>query len=304
MTAALDLPARGAVASRKVRRALFRRPGAMVAAAVLLLLGAAAALASVIAPFAPSEQLFRTQGTAICEAYTPSATHLFGVDPLCRDSLSRFVHGARISLSIGVFTQVIIVTIGLVIGGIAGLAPAWLDNLLMRFTDATYAFPDLLLIILMASALRGTPFGDCAGGTFAIFLAIGLVGWVTVARLVRGQVLSLKTREFVVAARALGASEARVFVRHLLPNLVGPVIVAATFGVPAAIFAEAALSYIGIGARPPTPSWGVMVNDGYTVVLVSVWPVLIPAAGIAATMLCFTVLGDALREALDPRASR
>ncbi|MEI7924765.1 MAG: ABC transporter permease [Chloroflexota bacterium] len=304
MTVALEVPTADGPPRRSLRRALLRRPTAIAASLVLVLLCAMAAFAPLIAPYAPTDQRYRDEGVAICDAYAPSATHLFGIDPLCRDSFSRFIHGARISLTIGVFTQVIIIAIGLLIGGAAGLGPSWLDNLLMRFTDATYAFPDLLLIILMASALRGTPFGEWAGGTFAIFLAIGLVGWVTVARLVRGQVLSLKTREFVVAARALGASETRVFLRHLLPSMLGPVIVTGTFGIPTAIFAEAALSYIGIGARPPTPSWGVMVNDGYGVLLVSVWPVLFPAAGIALTMLCFTVLGDALRAALDPRASR
>ena len=304
MTVALDAGAGEALPSRSLRRAVLRRPGAIAAAVVLVLLCAVAILAPLVASHSPTEQLFRTEGTGVCDAYAPTVAHVFGVDPLCRDGFARFVHGARISLAIGIFTQVIIISIGLVIGGAAGLGPRWLDNLLMRFTDATYAFPDLLLIILMASALRGSPLGDWAGGTLAIFLAIGLVGWVTVARLVRGQVLSLRSREFVVAARARGATEVRVFLRHLLPNMLGPVIVAGTFGIPAAIFAEAALSYIGIGARPPTPSWGVMVNDGYTVVLVSVWPVLFPAGGIALTMLCFTVVGDALRSALDPRGSR
>ncbi|MGE3857338.1 MAG: ABC transporter permease [Dehalococcoidia bacterium] len=304
MTVALEADAPAPSPPRGLRHAAARHPAALVAGGVLLALAALAVLAPLVAPYSPTEQLYRSEGLAVCEQYAPGLRHPFGIDALCRDSLSRFLHGARISLAIGVFTQVVIVGIGLVIGGAAGLGRPWLDNLLMRFTDATYAFPDLLLILLMASALRGSALGEWAGGTPAIFLAIGLVGWVTVARLVRGQVLSLKSREFVVAARALGASEARIFARHLLPSMLGPVIVAATFGVPSAIFAEAALSYIGIGARPPTPSWGVMVNDGYGVVLVSVWPVLFPAAGIALTMLCFTVLGDALRAALDPRARR
>lgn len=298
--------ASGPAASRASRglRGMLARPTVIAAGGALLLLCALALLAPLVAPHPPAQQLYATEGAAICEEYAPSMRHPFGIDPLCRDSFSRFLHGARISLAIGVSTQVVIVGIGLVIGGTAGLGRPWLDNLLMRFTDATYAFPDLLLILLMASALRGTPLGEWAGGTPSIFLAIGLSGWVTVARLVRGQVLSLRSRDFVIAARALGAAESRIFARHLLPGMLGPVIVAATFGVPSAIFAEAALSYIGIGARPPTPSWGVMVNDGYGVVLASVWPVLFPTAGIALTMLCFTVLGDALRAALDPRATR
>ncbi|MEI6136267.1 MAG: ABC transporter permease [Chloroflexota bacterium] len=294
----------GLVAPRSLRRAILRRPAALVAAIIVAALCLAAAFAPLLVPYEAHQQLYFTEGTGVCQQYAPSRAHIFGVDPLCRDTFSRFVNGARISLAIGIFTQAIIIGIGMLIGGAAGLGPSWLDNLLMRFTDATYAFPDLLLIILMASALRGTALGDWAGGTFAIFLAIGIVGWVTIARLVRGEILSLRTREFVIAAQALGATKPRIFLQHLLPNMIGPVIVAATFGIPAAIFSEAALSYIGIGARPPTPSWGVMVNEGYGVMLVSVWPVLFPAAGIAVTMLCFTLLGDALREVLDPRGAR
>ena len=295
---------RGRSARGDASRRVFRDPLAIGAAITITILCLIAVFAPAIASHAPQEQLYFAEGQQVCTEYAPSRAHLLGVDQSCRDTFSRLLHGARISLAIGVLTQVIIVTSGMLVGGAAGLGPAWVDNLLMRFTDATYAFPDLLLIILLASALRGTAIGDWAGGTLTIFLAIGVVGWVTVARLVRAQVLALKTHEFVLAAEALGATPPRIFFLHLLPNMIGPVIVAATFGIPAAIFAEAALSYIGIGARPPTPSWGVMVNDGYGLVLVSYWPVLLPAAGIAVTMLCFTFLGDALRDALDPRAQR
>ncbi len=283
---------------------LIRNRLAMVAVVVIVGMVVVAVFAPLIAPHEPEEQLYISEGSDVCNHYGPSSDHPFGIDQFCRDTLSRIVYGARISLTVGIFTQAIVLAIGVVIGGIAGLGGRWLDNIMMRFTDATYAFPDLLLIILFASVFRETFLGSWNGGIFAIFLAIGVAGWVTIARLIRGQILSLKEREFVQAARSLGASETQVFFRHLLPNCLGPVIVAITFGIPTAIFTEAALSFIGVGIKPPTPSWGTMVNEGYGVILVSYWQVLIPAGAIALTMLSFTFLGDGLRDALDPRTRR
>ncbi len=195
----------------------------------------------------------------------------------------------------GVLSQVLVLVFGLTIGTVAALGGRLLGNLLMRLTDIAYAFPDLLFILLLRAV-----FG---GGLFMIILAIALVQWTTIARLVRGQLLSLKERDFALAARALGASEARIALRHLLPNTLGPVIVALTFGVPQAIFAEAALSFIGIGVAPPLPSWGSMIQDGYQAIFAYPHLVLSPALAIAAVMLAFTFLGDGLRDALDPRTS-
>jgi oligopeptide transport system permease protein len=276
----------------------------MVGLVLIALLSAAAILAGQIAPHEAREQLYFKEGSAVCEEYGPSTDHPFGVDSNCRDTFSRLVYGARISLTVGVFTQVIILAIGITVGGVAGLAGRWLDNLLMRLTDATYAFPDLLLIILFAAVFRETWLGRSSGGVFAIFLAVGIAGWVNIARLVRGQTLSLKEREFVLAARALGATPFQILHRHLLPNTLGPVIVTVTFGIPTAIFAEASLSFIGLGIKPPTSSWGGMINEGYALILVSYWPILFPAAAIALLMLCFTFLGDGLRDALDPRTRK
>jgi oligopeptide transport system permease protein len=170
------------------------------------------------------------------------------------------------------------------------------DNLLMRFVDIVYAFPDLLLIILIRAILGGS--------IYMIFLAIGLVAWVNVARLVRGQILTLKQRDFTTAARAMGGSGTYITLRHLLPNSLGPVIVLVTFGIPRAIFAEAALSYIGIGVQPPTPSWGTMILDGYNNIFGTPYLVLFPAIAVGILMLAFTFLGDGLRDALDPRERR
>jgi oligopeptide transport system permease protein len=179
------------------------------------------------------------------------------------------------------------------VGVLASVGGRAVDNLLMRLTDVAYAFPDLLLIILLRAIFGGS--------LLMIMLAIALVNWTTVARLVRGQMLSLRQQDFALAARSLGASEPRVVLRHLLPNALGPVIVVAAFGVPRAIFAEAALSFIGIGVAPPTPSWGSMVQDGYQAIFAFPHLVLFPTLAIALVMMAFTFLGDGLRDVLDPR---
>jgi oligopeptide transport system permease protein len=226
----------------------------------------------------------------------PSAQHLLGTDYLGRDTLSRLMFGARISLTIGILVQGIYVVIGGTIGLIAGYAGGRTDNLLMRFTDIWYAFPDLLFVLVLVSV-----FGP---SLLSIFAAIGIVNWVGLARLVRGQVLSIKEKEFVESARAVGSSSLKIVLRHLVPNALGPVIVTLTFGIPAAIFLEAALSYIGVGIQPPTPSWGVMIQDGYQAIYASPWQVAFPGIAIAVTMLAFTFIGDGLRDALDPRMRR
>ncbi len=262
---------------------------------VVVFLAVVAIFAPLIAPYGPTEQ------NASATILPPSRDHLMGTDILGRDTFSRLVYGSRISLSVGIFTQMVVLVIGALVGGVAALGGRLLDNVMMRFTDIVYAFPDLLLIILLSAVLREREIARYAGGLFVIFFAVAIASWVGLARLIRGQMLSLKEREFVTAARALGASDWRIVFRHLLPNTLSPVIVGITFGIPAAIFAEAALSYIGVGIKPPTPSWGVMIQQGNNLILATVWPVLFPAIAIAVTMLSFTFLGDGLRDALDPR---
>jgi oligopeptide transport system permease protein len=226
----------------------------------------------------------------------PSWTHPMGTDQLGRDTFARLLYGARTSLAVGIFTQFIVLCIGLPIGAIAGYAGGRTDNYIMRFVDVMYAFPDILLIILLRSIFGGS--------IYMIFLAIGLVAWVNISRLVRGQILSLKTRDFVSAARAMGGSGGYITMRHLLPNALGPVIVSVTFNIPRAIFTEAALSYIGIGVRPPTPSWGTMIQEGFNLIFSQPYMLLFPAIALALLMLAFTFLGDGLRDALDPRMRR
>ena len=268
-----------------------RRNRLAVAGAIIII---SIALASIIVPLISPYGFDQQNLNAILEG--PSHAHLMGTDGLGRDVFTRLFYGARTSLAVGVFTQLIVLAIGLPIGALAGYAGGRVDNLLMRFVDVVFAFPDLLLIILIRAILGGS--------IYMIFLAIGLVAWVNVARLVRGQILSLKQRDFVTAARAMGGSGPYITLRHLLPNSLGPVIVLVTFGIPRAIFAEAALSYIGIGIKPPTPSWGTMISNGYDNIFGAPYLVLFPAIAVGILMLAFTFLGDGLRDALDPRERR
>jgi oligopeptide transport system permease protein len=230
-----------------------------------------------------------------------SPNHLLGTDQLGRDLLSRLLDGARISVSVALVVQLVILLIGVPIGAIAGWFSGRLDNILMRFTDIIYAFPDLLFIIILSVVFRETAFGRTFDGLLMIFVAIGLTSWVTVARLVRGQLLSLKETEFVEAARAIGVQDRKIITKHLLPNGVGPIIVAVTLGIPGAILAEATLSYIGIGVQPPRASWGSLVAEGYKWIRAEPHLVLFPAICIAAALASFTFLGDGLRDALDPK---
>ena len=222
--------------------------------------------------------------------------HILGTDDLGRDVLSKVIFGSQISLSIGILVQAIVLVIGGAIGLTAGYFGGWIDNLLMRFTDIMYAFPDLLFVLIIVAALGPT--------LLNIFVAIGLVSWVGLARLVRGQVLSIKEKEFVEAARAAGSSPVKIILQHLLPNSLGPVIVSLTFGIPAAIFTEAVLDFLGVGIRPPQPTWGVMVFEGYAAVDSYPYLVIIPCVALSMTMLAFNFIGDGLRDALDPRMRR
>jgi oligopeptide transport system permease protein len=268
-----------------------RRNRLAVTGGVIILL---ITLLAIIYPFFSKYDFASQDLNAILQG--PSSEHLLGTDELGRDVMTRLIYGARTSLMVGIFTQIIVLSIGLPLGAISGAAGGKTDNFIMRFVDVIYAFPDLLLIILLRSILGGS--------IYMIFLAIGLVNWVGVARLVRGQTLSLKQRDFVTAARVFGASSGYITTRHLLPNSLGPVIVTITFNIPRAIFTEAALSYIGIGVQPPTPSWGAMIRDGYNVIFAAPHLVLFPAIAIGILMLSFTFLGDGLRDALDPRLRR
>ncbi len=237
-----------------------------------------------------------TQQVEHIEVGPGQSGHLLGTDELGRDTLSRLMYGSRISLSVGILVQGIILPIGLAVGLAAGYFGGRIDNLLMRFTDIWYAFPDLIFVLVLVSV-----FGP---NLLSIFGAIALVGWVGLARLVRGQVLAIKEKEYIEAARSSGSAPLKLILKHLLPNALGPIIVTVVFGIPSAIFLEAILSFLGVGIQPPTPTWGQMVFDGYEAIYANPTSVVFPALAIGFTLLAFSFVGDGLRDALDPRMKR
>jgi oligopeptide transport system permease protein len=266
---------------------LLRNRLAVLGGLVIILLGLVAILADVIAPYHYTKAHF-------LHAYeSPNRDFPLGTDPLGRDMLSRIIYGARVSMLVGFVAQCIVVSIGVPVGAVSGYYGDKVDLVIMRCVDVMYAFPRLLFVILIMSML--------GAGLLNIFIAIGLTGWVNIARLTRAQILSLKEKEFSESARAAGASGLWVLGKHLLPNALSPIIVAVTFGIPEAIFTEAALSFIGVGINPPTPSWGQMVGE-YQQYILSYWYLCVfPSVAIALTMLSFTFLGDGVRDALDPK---
>ena len=282
---------------------LRRNKAAMFGLVIIALAAVCAIFAPWIAPFEPTA--IDTKVNNMDPFFVDSKYHntrfILGSDQLGRDILSRLIWSARISLVVGLVPTMIIFVMGITLGLTAGYFGGWIDNLLMRFTDIIYAFPDLLFVIIIMATLRNTWLGDIMGGLILIFVALAVVSWVGLTRLVRGQVLSLKEKEFIEAARATGVPTKRIMIRHLLPNALAPVIVSLAFAIPGAMLAESVLSFIGIGIRPPTATWGVMINEGFTVFSQSPWPVLMPAICISVVMLAFTFLGDGLRDALDPR---
>ncbi len=260
--------------------------GGIIVMAIMIL----AIFAPLFAPYGYNDQNY----TALTQK--PSSTWPFGTDQLGRDMLSRMIYGARVSMLVGIGAQVIVFLIGVPIGAVSGYAAGKVDTIMMRFVDVMYAFPSLLFVILIMSAL--------GAGLTNIFIAIGLTGWVTLARLTRAEFLTMRERDYVLAARAAGAGHWRLITKHMLPNAMTPIIVALTFGIPQAIFTEASLSFIGVGVRPPTPSWGQMVGEFFPLIQ-SLWFLsVIPAIAIALVMMGFTFLGDGLRDALDPRMQR
>lgn len=269
--------------ARALRDPLFLFGAGLVAVAVTV-----AVLAPWLAPYDP------LIGDLKHAYLTPPGTKfLFGADTQGRDVLSRLFYGARISLSVGVVSQTVAVTLGVSLGLVAGYYGRWVDATIMRLADVTLAFPTLLLLIAVSAAVR-PPF-------LVVFVLIGIVGWAGMARLVRGQVLVLREAEYVQAARALGAPDWRLLWHHLLPNVRAQVIVAATLGMAGAIMAEAALSFVGLGVQPPRPSWGAMVADGRELLRVAPWVSVAPGIAIGLTVLGFNLVGDGLREAWDPK---
>lgn len=249
-------------------------------------------LAAIFAPWV-APYSYETQDTMNTLA-SPNSANWMGTDRLGRDLFSRMIYGARVSLFVGVVTTLLAILIGTVYGAVSGYAGKRTDNVMMRIVDVVFALPDLLMIILI-TVLMGR-------GVMGIFIALTLVSWVTVARLVRGEVLRIKELNYVEAAHALGASHTRIFMREIFPNLVGILIVTLSFRIPVAILAESTLSFIGLGISPPFSSWGTLANDGWTAVKFYPHLILFPSLAIFFTILAFNFLGEGLRDALDPRS--
>ncbi len=241
-----------------------------------------------LSPYEPNHQ------DLALKAVAPRPSHWMGTDPLGRDLATRILHGGRISLLVGVLATGVAVAIGVAYGLIAGLASARTDAAMMRIVDILYAFPFMTFVIIL-TVVFGRQF-------WLLFAAIGAVEWLTMARVVRGQVLSLKNQEFVTAARAYGARGWHVLFRHMLPNVAGPVIIYASLTVPGVMLLEATLSFLGLGIQPPEASWGVLIRDGADNMETSPWMLVFPGLFFSATLLALNILGDGLRDALDPKS--
>jgi oligopeptide transport system permease protein len=268
-------------------RRLQRNKAAVISLYVIILIGLAAVVGPWISPYSYSDQSLMMQNLP------PSAEHWFGTDNLGRDLLVRCLYGARISLLVGVFATLISLTIGVLFGGIAGFLGGKVDNVMMRIVDVFYAIPLLLWVILLMVLLKP--------GLQNILIAIGVTYWLNMARIVRGQVLSLKEQDYILAARTIGANKPRIILRHLIPNAIGPILVIATFNIPQAIFTEAFLSFIGLGVGAPQASWGMLASDALGGLRSFPYQLFFPATAICLTMLAFNFLGDGLQDALDPR---
>lgn len=246
-----------------------------------------AILASFIAPYDPIQISLKDS------LKSPSSAHLMGTDVLGRDIFSRIIYGTRASLIIGVVATSISLIIGVVIGSIAGYYGGWIDSIMMRITDIFFAFPFFLLAIAIMTFL---------GPSFInVFIALGIVGWTNYARLVRGQVISVKESDYIEAAHAVGAKDLRIIWNHVLPNTLAPIIVFTTMNIGGVILSEAGLSFLGIGVQPPAPSWGLMLSEASNFIFNAPWMVIWPGVAIFLTVLGYNLLGDGLRDALDPR---
>jgi len=306
-------------------RRLVRNKAAVVGAVIIMILFLTALLAPFIAPKGYADQVLvdnnkvppwivRLFPTMLPYAKL-SLQYPVGADYVGRDVFSRIVYGTRISLTVAFIGPILSLLIGVTFGSISGFTGGRTDNLMMALVDVLYGFPTLLFIILLMAFFRGT-LSRLEPGTFAyavssldakmggllfIFIGIGVTAWETMARLTRGQVLSVRRKEYIEAARTIGAGDSRIMLKHILPNILGPLVVAETLAIPAYIATEAFLSFIGLGVNPPTPSWGIMIAEGSQLLRTYPNQALFPALALAITMFAFNFLGDGLRDALDPR---
>jgi peptide/nickel transport system permease protein len=277
-----------------VWRRVRRHPGAIAGAIVLTIL----VLSVLLVPLSPYDPVASNMASAL---QPPSLQHPFGTDPLGRDLLTRVLYGGRVSLSVGLMVVVITLVIGIPVGAIAGYFRGWIDNVLMRITDAALSLPSLLVLILLSAILRETdlPFVQ-KNNVVTIAVVIGILSWMTTARLVRATFLALREMEFVTSARCVGASNLRIILRHILPSAIGPIIVEATLEIGYAIMEEAGLSFLGFGIQPPTPSWGNLLSNAPEHLTKHPWLAIFPGIMIFLTIISVNYIGDGLRDAFDP----
>jgi peptide/nickel transport system permease protein len=282
----LETPVRQTTFGLDVWRRFRRNRLAVIGAVLIVLLVLIAAFADVIAPYSPTDVQLNAQFEP------PSPQHPFGTDYFGRDILSRVIYGARISLVIGLVPTFIAMAVGTVVGVTGGFKGGKTDTVLMRLGDIVMAFPSLILAMVVTYTLGAS--------LFTLFIALAVVGWAGAARVVRSQTLSLKQRDFVTASRSVGVGQVGIMFRHIIPNCLAPILILLTLGIPGAIMAEAGLSFLGVGAQPPTPSWGLMVNEGQEYLFSAPWAAIFPGLAILVTVLAFNFVGDGLRDALDP----
>jgi ABC-type dipeptide/oligopeptide/nickel transport system permease subunit len=280
---------RGVSTWEHARRRLLRDPGTVLAISVIVLMILVAIFAPLLTPWDPT----RPDRAVGFRASPPSSSHWLGTDQAGRDVFSRLLHGARISLMVGFGSQLLSLALGIVFGLVAGFYRGWVDTVVSRFIEVLQAFPSLLFIIVLSVSI--------GPGLLTAYIALGVVGWASVARIVRGQTLSLREADYVEGARAMGASRASLIFRHILPGTLPSLIVIYSIGVGGAIIGEATLSFLGLGVRPPTPSWGQMIADGQSYLTSAWWMSVYPGVAIAIIVIAFNFLGDQLRDALDPR---
>jgi oligopeptide transport system permease protein len=275
----------------------------------------ALALVAIVVPYL-LPQTYADQDISV-SLQGPSWDHPMGTDQLGRDLMTRLIFGARVSLTVGIVVQAVILLIGVPAGLLAGYLGGKLDTVLMRIVDVLYAMPNLLFVILIMTFLRGqfgqdpggltgvlADFDSKTGGLIGVYIGLGLVSWLTIARIVRANTLSMIEKEYIEAARGIGAGGVTIMRRHLLPNTIAPIVVAATLGIPGAILYEAGISFLGLGVLPPMPSWGLMISEAIPQMRAHPYMLIFPAAALSLTVLAFNFLGDGLRDALDPWMKR